>query len=137
MRRCASASRMEGAATNKQGNEPTLTDVIEDARKGRSTANFRLLRLCATFPALVAFRQEERYTDWPLTARSSRRFSTRAPSLRRRASPKCGGTWAEICEGSPKLARLGLANREEWAGSGEYVPPKKMIIFCEKTSKSY
>jgi hypothetical protein len=47
------------------------------------------------------------------------------------------GTWAEICEGSPKLARLGLADREEWAGSGEYVPPKKMIIFSEKTSKSY
>ena len=131
---------------DKGAPKPTMADVIEDATGGRGTGKFRLLRLCATFPALAGLIGDQRFKNWAFNASDFKGVFRQGVPTEAQNS-RAWKAWPEICVGSPKLRRLNrliktmlldqepcLPGEEEKAaiqGQGGYIPPKKMIIFAD------
>lgn len=108
-----------------------------------TVSSFRLLRLCATFPALARLCREEPYRGWSLTGEDFQGIFTKGTIEEAWAKSKAWPFWRSICNGSTKMEQLGiqirkmLADREPAYGTDDIVPDKKMLVYSDSPFVTY
>ena len=83
---------------HRRGTEPTLELLVRQTSSGAPNivGSFRLLRLCATFPALARLCREEPYCGWSLTGEDFQRVFTKGAVEEARAKSKAWPFWRGI-----------------------------------------
>ncbi|KAK4139117.1 P-loop containing nucleoside triphosphate hydrolase protein [Dichotomopilus funicola] len=132
-------ARWEELPKHRRGAEPTLELLVRQISSGAPSTvySFRLLRLCATFPALARLYREEPYCGWSLTGEDFQAVFTKGTVEEAQAKSKAWPLWRSICTGSTKMEQLGvqvrkmLADREPASGVEGIVPEKKMLVYSD------
>ena len=132
-------ARWQELPEHRRRAEPTLELLVRQISSGvpNTVASFRLLRLCATFPALARLHREEPYCSWSLTGEDFQGVFTKGTVEEARAKSKAWPLWRGICDGSTKMKQLGkqvrkmLADREPAHGADDVVPDKRMLVYSD------
>ena len=138
-------ARWEELPEHRRGTEPTLELLVRQISSGtpNTVSSFRLLRLCATFPALARLYREEPYCGWSLTGEDFYGVFTKGTVEEAQAKSKAWPLWRGICNGSTKMEQLGiqirkmLADRELAYGADDVVPDKKMLVYSDSPFVAY
>ncbi|KAH6641102.1 P-loop containing nucleoside triphosphate hydrolase protein [Chaetomium tenue] len=132
-------ARWEELPEHRRGTEPTFELLVRQISAGapNTSSSFRLLRLCATFPALARLHCQAPYCDWSLTGEDFRGVFTKGTIMEARAKSKAWPFWRDICNGSTKMEQLDiqirkmLADREPAHGTNDVVSDKKMLVYSD------